>query len=127
MSGASNPAVVIGRHLHSPPPLLAATRPELAALDPALARALSKEPAERFVTCSQFADALRRAAVPAATPTSQPTPQPTPLPTMQRSREELWDNVSGSFDETGERLSATGGARRWRWAAAGSALVGGSP
>ena len=32
----SNPAVVISRHLNSPPPALADTRPELAALDPVL-------------------------------------------------------------------------------------------
>ncbi len=40
----SNPAVVISRHLNTPPPPLAATRPELAPLDPVLARALAKDP-----------------------------------------------------------------------------------
>jgi serine/threonine protein kinase, bacterial len=33
----SNPAVVISRHLNSPPPALADTRPDLASLDPVLA------------------------------------------------------------------------------------------
>ena len=38
----SNPAVVISQHLTAQPPSLAARRPELANLDPALRRALSK-------------------------------------------------------------------------------------
>ena len=54
----SNPAVVISRHLNSPPPALADTRPELAALDPVLSVALAKSPNDRFVRCSDFAAAL---------------------------------------------------------------------
>jgi serine/threonine-protein kinase len=54
----SNPAVVIGRHLNTPAPALAAARPELAALDPALSKALAKNPDERFTSCSDFANAL---------------------------------------------------------------------
>lgn len=60
MFGSSNPAVVISHHLSSPPPRLADTRPELAWLDPALDKALSKRPEDRFRTCTEFADALRR-------------------------------------------------------------------
>ena len=48
----SNPAVVISRHLNSPPPALADTRPELAALDPVLAVALAKDP-ERPIRAMQ--------------------------------------------------------------------------
>ena len=44
----SNPAVVISRHLNSPPPALAETRPELAALDPLFATALAKDPTTDF-------------------------------------------------------------------------------
>jgi serine/threonine protein kinase len=44
----SNPAVVISRHLNADPPPLAGRRPELAGLDPVLARALAKEPADRY-------------------------------------------------------------------------------
>ncbi len=40
----SNPVAVISAHLSSPPPLPGHTRPDLAALDPILARALSKDP-----------------------------------------------------------------------------------
>jgi len=54
----SNPAAVIGRHLTAPPPALAATRPELAALDPVLAVALAKAPADRFTRCKDFAGAF---------------------------------------------------------------------
>jgi serine/threonine protein kinase, bacterial len=43
----SNPAVVISRHLNADPPSLVTKRRELAALDPVLARALSKNPADR--------------------------------------------------------------------------------
>lgn len=53
-----NPAVVVSRHVNSKPPLLADTRPELAGLDPVLAKALAKNPADRFVSCGAFAHAL---------------------------------------------------------------------
>ena len=56
--GVPNVAVVIGRHLNSPPPPLSARRPDLADLDPVLARALAKNPAERFRSCTEFARAL---------------------------------------------------------------------
>jgi serine/threonine-protein kinase len=54
----SNPAVVISRHLNSPPPALSDSRPELAALDPALSAAPAKDPANRFERCADFAHAL---------------------------------------------------------------------
>jgi serine/threonine-protein kinase len=54
----SNPAAVISRHLTSPPPTIAAKRPDLAAFDPVLARALAKDPRDRFDSCADFADAL---------------------------------------------------------------------
>ena len=79
----SNPAVVISRHLNSPPPKLAATRPDLAALDPVLAAALAKDPADRFPRCSDFARALaEQCAIAGAPPSAAPT---TPAPTPRRS------------------------------------------
>ncbi|WP_431231835.1 serine/threonine-protein kinase [Mycolicibacterium psychrotolerans] len=54
----SNPAVVISQHLSALPPSLAERRPELANLDAALRKALSKDPAERFDRCVDFARAL---------------------------------------------------------------------
>ena len=54
----TNPAAVISHHLTAPPPQLADTRPELAALDPVLAVALAKDPADRFASCTDFARAF---------------------------------------------------------------------
>lgn len=67
----SNPAVVIGNHLNTVPPRIADARPELAGLDGALTRALAKDPAHRFATCTDFVRALEtpERAEPATTPT----------------------------------------------------------
>jgi serine/threonine-protein kinase len=54
----SNPAVVISQHLSASPPAIGARRPELSALDPVLAKALSKDPKDRFERCADFARAL---------------------------------------------------------------------
>jgi serine/threonine protein kinase len=54
----SNPAVVITQHLSAPPPKISERRPELADLDGALAKALAKNPADRYPTCTDFAAAL---------------------------------------------------------------------
>jgi serine/threonine-protein kinase len=54
----SNPAVVISQHLSALPPSVGEHRPELANLDPALRKALSKDPADRFDRCVDFARAL---------------------------------------------------------------------
>jgi Tol biopolymer transport system component len=53
---------VLFAHLQQPPPSLSARRPGLpAAADGVFARALAKDPADRYPTCRQFADALREA------------------------------------------------------------------
>nr|WP_205878721.1 serine/threonine-protein kinase [Mycobacterium gordonae] len=57
----TNPAVVISRHLSTPPPALADIRPTLKAFDPVFAIALAKDPADRFIRCTDFADAFTRA------------------------------------------------------------------
>lgn len=54
----SNPAVVISQHLSSSPPAVAASHPHLAALDPVLAKAMAKDPKDRFERCVDFARAL---------------------------------------------------------------------
>ncbi|HSS25587.1 MAG TPA: serine/threonine-protein kinase [Mycobacterium sp.] len=54
----SNPAVVITQHLSAPPPHISERRPELADLDGALAKALAKQPDDRYPTCVDFAAAL---------------------------------------------------------------------
>lgn len=55
----SNPAVVISQHLSASPPTLSGQRPELAALDPVFAKALAKDPKDRFEKCADFARALQ--------------------------------------------------------------------
>jgi serine/threonine-protein kinase len=64
----SNPAVVISQHLSASPPAIGDRRPELSALDPVLAKALSKDPKDRFERCADFARALghRLGAAPSA-------------------------------------------------------------
>jgi serine/threonine protein kinase, bacterial len=54
----SNPAVVISQHLTGTPPSLGERRPELAHLDSAVGKALSKNPADRYARCVDFARAL---------------------------------------------------------------------
>jgi tRNA A-37 threonylcarbamoyl transferase component Bud32 len=54
----SNRAVVISHHLSTPPPRISERRPDLAHLDAVLARALAKDPSERYPNCLDFARAL---------------------------------------------------------------------
>lgn len=54
----TNPAVVIGNHISSPPPRLAALRADLGSMENVLAKAMAKEPYLRFETCREFATAL---------------------------------------------------------------------
>ena len=85
----SNPIVAMNHHLNSPPPPLSKTRPDLAILDPILAKALAKNPADRYSRCSDFARALAARDIPPRTestsvgPTVQAptlTPEPPPQP-----------------------------------------------
>ncbi len=54
----SNRAVVVSHHLSTPPPRISERRPDLAHLDAVLARALAKDPSERYPYCVDFAQAL---------------------------------------------------------------------
>jgi serine/threonine-protein kinase len=135
MFGSSNPAVVIGRHLNAPPPRLADVRPDLAALDPVLATALSKNPDDRFRTCMDFANALGRAAssgrgrppvfrdsVPPGpqTPPGPPIPL-TPEPAVQRGTSILPTEYPAGVAEPPVHVAAP--TSRWPWALAALALV----
>ncbi len=55
----SNPAVVISQHLSAAPPAIGDRRPELASLDSVFAKALAKDPKDRYERCADFARALR--------------------------------------------------------------------
>jgi len=54
----SNPAVVIGQHLNTPPPAIGTRRPALTDLGPVFSQALAKAPDDRYNSCVEFADAL---------------------------------------------------------------------
>jgi serine/threonine protein kinase, bacterial len=54
----SNPAVVISQHLSALPPAIGGRVPELAGLDPVFAKALAKDPKDRYLRCVDFARAL---------------------------------------------------------------------
>jgi serine/threonine-protein kinase len=53
-----NPAVVVSKHLNESPPQPGDVRPELTYFDTPFARALKKNPTERFRHCRDFAKAL---------------------------------------------------------------------
>ena len=61
----SSEVAVLNAHLHAPPPKLSKAAPDLpAALEPVLAKALSKSPLDRYATCGEFIAVARAAAVP---------------------------------------------------------------
>ncbi|GEM33301.1 hypothetical protein NN3_43080 [Nocardia neocaledoniensis NBRC 108232] len=73
----TSPAAVITGHLQAPPPPISPRRGGLPpVLDSVMARALAKRPADRFSSCEEFVDAVRRAM---RTPTTgaRPLAQPT--------------------------------------------------
>jgi serine/threonine-protein kinase len=72
----SNPAVVITKHVAAPVPSLGERRPELAALDPVLARAMAKAPADRYPSCRDFARELSALLSPPSGHVHQPPPAP---------------------------------------------------
>jgi serine/threonine protein kinase, bacterial len=93
----SNAAVVISHHLSAPPPLIGERRPDLADLNGVIGKVMSKDPAGRFASCSEFAAALsgqpatvvdQTVAGPVVEePTraiSAPTPVPPAAPTKRR-------------------------------------------
>ena len=88
----SNPIVAMNHHLNTSPPPLSKSRPDLSALDPILAKALAKNPADRYPRCTDFARALTARDIPApmgstsVSPTMQaPTPSP-PEPPWSNQR-----------------------------------------
>lgn len=113
----SNPAVVISRHLNSPPPVLGVSRPELAPMDAALRRALAKSPDGRFGTCTEFAEALEAPQNVVATMTA-PVISPNDVPTM------LGPVVAPQPYSDVAPPPKNSGHRRWALVAAAAAVVG---
>lgn len=95
----TNPVAVISKQLTASPPRLSTHRPELAGADAVLEKALAKDPADRFSSCSEFARAFADYALDAArtaspTAATEPAPvargraiaAPSPQPGTSRSR-----------------------------------------
>ncbi|NKX90515.1 serine/threonine-protein kinase [Nocardia coubleae] len=77
---AAQPAMVMMGHLHEPPPLATKVDPGLPhAIDHVFARAMAKNPAERFATCRAFTDAAANALVPGSNPTGHHTSPTYPI------------------------------------------------
>ncbi|MFD4432020.1 bifunctional serine/threonine protein kinase/MFS transporter [Nocardia sp. NPDC058497] len=76
---ATNPVAVIGAHMSAPPPLVSERRPGLPpGLNMVIQRALAKNPAHRFNSCTEFAQAAaqamtNRSVAPVASPPAAPT------------------------------------------------------
>jgi serine/threonine-protein kinase len=92
----SNPAVVIGRHLNSTPPTVADTQPELALLDPVLAKALSKERNDRYANCTEFANALASAPIQSSGSTAAATKIPAAAAAQKASKTPTAKQRNGS-------------------------------
>ena len=103
---SSNPAAVIGSHLSSPPPRLGELRADLASMDNALARAMAKDPYQRFDTCREFVAALTQSddtiwggRIPDAQHIVRPAPLP-PLPPRRIEQYPEMEERSGAFPRT---------------------------
>ena len=64
VSATDDPIEIVNKHLHEPPPRLVDVAPgiEFGALEGVVARALAKDPVDRFPTAQEFAEALDDAA-----------------------------------------------------------------
>lgn len=76
----TTPSALVMAHLTKPIAPVSSHRPELAAFDPVLAKALAKNPADRYPNCRAFAAALRQAldgrSMPSAPTIGTPVPPP---------------------------------------------------
>jgi serine/threonine-protein kinase len=77
---AAQPAMVMMGHLYEPPPRATAVNPHLPqGLDHVFARAMAKNPRERFDTCREFTDAATSVLVPGYKPVSTSTSPTHPI------------------------------------------------
>ncbi|MFC6009663.1 serine/threonine-protein kinase [Nocardia lasii] len=94
---AAQPAMVMMGHLHQPPPQATTVRAGLPpAIDHVFARAMAKNPAERFATCREFTDAAANALMPGSNPTGHYTSPTYPVQVMQ-PREHTDPRITAAF------------------------------
>ncbi|MFF0528973.1 serine/threonine-protein kinase [Nocardia amikacinitolerans] len=87
---ATNPGAIIAAHLTQPVPKASALVPGLPpAVDEVIARAMDKDPARRFASCGDFAEAAARAL---AAPVIQPPRTPRPAEALVARRPAAADN-----------------------------------
>jgi serine/threonine protein kinase, bacterial len=104
----TNPAVVISRHLNTTPPKLGDSRSDLAGLDVALQTALAKDPDDRYLTCTAFAQSLQggshgqKAVSPSALTLAAPRRNQLPI-----------QSPSGSAGEDSPQKKSVTGSRSW--------------
>lgn len=83
---ATQPAMVMMGHLHEPPPSATSVNIGLPlAIDAVFARAMAKNPADRFRSCREFTDAAANALIPGHSPTSTNTSPTYPIQTFQQN------------------------------------------
>src|SRR5262245_31926192 len=102
----SNRAVVISHHLHTPPPRISDRRPDLAHLDAVLAKALAKDPNERYPSCLAFARALTQQAP--RRDGAAPRPRPEHLGSGDRPATQRLERLVVHGTARGVRQSAVG-------------------
>ncbi|PXX66531.1 serine/threonine-protein kinase [Nocardia tenerifensis] len=77
---ATQPALVMMGHLHEPPPSATAVDPGLPpAIDHVFAKAMAKDPTQRFNTCREFTDAAASALIPGYNPAPTSTSPTYPI------------------------------------------------
>jgi serine/threonine-protein kinase len=126
---------VLWAHMSEPPPLVTALRPDLPpAVDAVIARALAKDPEDRYPTCTEFAEAVRAALgvdayttpssaysaagtdLPSASPNHRaaaPAAQPTHPPTLARASDDVVGETVTLQHVAGTSALAPGIGRRW--------------
>jgi len=107
----SNPAVIISRHLNSEPPALADMQPDLANLDPVLAAALAKNPADRFSRCTDFAHAFAEQAHSSASVPAAPTARA--VPTADRSNKGAKVRAASQTSDEASPTPPSHSTKRW--------------
>lgn len=100
----TNPAVVISQHLTAPPPAIADRVPELSQLGPVFTKALAKKREDRYPTCMDFADSLKRH--------------------LAGAPQDLGADEATLAASKARRATATPGQRHWtRWGVVAAAVV----
>lgn len=122
---ASQPAMVMMGHLHEPPPRASVVRPGLPnAIDRVFAKAMAKNPAERFGSCKEFTAAAAAALTPGHHPVSTNTSPTYPVQVLPPDSRARAATVTGDIAPPLQPSNPRNGAgRRKMIAGAGAAAL----